>query len=72
MAHFIISYLIHLIPFLIVNGILTAIPVVKYNNTENLGIRIFTIPAEDTVYALTMLLGVVTVMECLRKRKGNV
>jgi len=72
MAHFIVSYLIHLIPFLIVNGILTAIPVVIYNNTENLGIRIYTIPAEDTVYALTMLLGVVTVMEHLRERKKKV
>jgi lycopene cyclase domain-containing protein len=57
-----------LIPFLIINGILTAIPVVIYNNDENLGKRIYTIPIEDTVYALTMLLGVVSIMEYLRKK----
>jgi lycopene cyclase domain-containing protein len=68
MSHFIISYLIHLIHFLIINGILTAIPVVIYNNDENLGKRIYTIPIEDTVYALTMLLGVVSIMEYLRKK----
>ena len=71
MSHFIISYLIHLIPFLIINGILTAIPVVIYNNDENLGKRIYTIPIEDTVYALTMLLGVVSIMEYLRKKSRD-
>lgn len=60
---FFIPYLIHLIPFLIVNGFLTAIPVVIYNNLENLGIRIYTIPVEDTIYALTMMLGVITFYE---------
>jgi lycopene cyclase domain-containing protein len=71
MSHFIISYLIHLIPFLIINGILTAIPVVIYNNDENLGKRIYTIPIEDTVYALTMLLGVVSIMEYLREKRRD-
>jgi hypothetical protein len=37
-----VSYLIILVPFLIVNGFLTAIPVVIYNDAENLGILIFT------------------------------
>ena len=49
-----------LIPFFIVNGILTGTglqaPVVWYNNEENLGIRILTIPVEDVAYALEMLL----------------
>jgi lycopene cyclase domain-containing protein len=71
MSHFIVSYLIHLVPFLIINGFLTAYPVVIYNNDENLGIRIYTIPIEDTVYALTMLLGVVTIMEHLKKKQGK-
>lgn len=72
MGTFIIAYLIHLIPFLLINGFLTAIPVVLYNNQQNLGIRIYSIPVEDTVYALTMLLGVVTIMEHLRERKIRV
>ena len=68
MCYIIVTVVIHLIPFLIINGILTAIPVVIYNNDENLGKRIYTIPIEDTVYALTMLLGVVSIMEYLRKK----
>jgi lycopene cyclase domain-containing protein len=48
-----------LIPFFIVNGILTGSfiegEVVWYNNNENLGIRILTIPIEDIVYAFNML-----------------
>ncbi len=55
-----ITFLVILIPFFIVNGILTGSfidnQIVWYNDVENLGIRIFTIPIEDTVYALTLIL----------------
>lgn len=57
---FLVTFLIILIPFLAVNGILTGslIPeeVVWYNPEEITGLRIFTIPAEDTGYAFSMLL----------------
>lgn len=53
---FLISYITCLIPFLIVNGFLTAIPVVLYNNAENLGIRIYTIPFEDAFYGMLLVL----------------
>jgi lycopene cyclase domain-containing protein len=55
-----ITFLIILVPFTIVNGILTGScidePVVLYNNAENLRIRLGTIPIEDIGYAFTMLL----------------
>lgn len=60
LQRFYLTFLVVLIPFFIVNGTLTGsfIPneVVWYNNEENLGIRLFTIPVEDIFYALGMLL----------------
>ncbi len=57
---FYITFFIILIPFLLVNSILTGsfIPqeVVWYNNTENLGIRLFTIPVEDFAYGFSLIL----------------
>jgi lycopene cyclase domain-containing protein len=55
-AAFLISYVIILIPFLIVNGFLTAIPVVMYNDVENLGIRLYTIPIEDIFYGMLLIM----------------
>lgn len=56
---FYITFLLILIPFLIVNGVLTGSfiesEVVWYNNEENLGIRFFTIPVEDFAYGFSMI-----------------
>lgn len=50
------AYLVALIPFYIVNGFLTAIPVVMYNDAENIGVRVGTIPLEDHFYLMALLL----------------
>jgi lycopene cyclase domain-containing protein len=59
-SSFFLTFLIILVPFIIVNGILTGSfienEVVWYNNDENLGIRFFTIPVEDFAYAFSMIL----------------
>jgi lycopene cyclase domain-containing protein len=66
---FYITYIFHLIPFLIINGFLTYLPVVIYNDEENLGLRIFSIPVEDTIYSMLLLLINISLYEYFRKRK---
>lgn len=68
LGRFYLTYLVHLIPFLLVNGILTALPVVEYNNLENLGIRLYTIPIEDTVYSMTLLFMNLSIFEFLMSK----
>ena len=67
LREFLPVFAILLIPFFIVNGFLTGSwineQVVWYNDAENLGIRIGTVPIEDSIYALTMLLTVFLLME---------
>lgn len=65
---FYLAYGVHLLPFLLVNGVLTAIPIVWYNNAYNVGIRLYTIPVEDTLYSMGMLLLTITPYEWLKKR----
>ncbi len=65
-------FLILLVPFFIVNGFLTGSwiheQVVWYNDSENLGIRIGTVPIEDSIYALSMLLTVYVLMEKFKEK----
>lgn len=68
-AFFLIAYVIILIPFLLVNGFLTAIPVVLYNDAENLALRIYTIPVEDVFYGMLLILMNIAIYEKLRNRK---
>ncbi|MFM8431937.1 MAG: lycopene cyclase domain-containing protein [Bacteroidota bacterium] len=68
LGKFIRAYLVSLIPFLIVNGLLTWLPVVIYNDAENLGIRIVSIPIEDTQYTLLLLLMNIVLFEYFKKR----
>jgi lycopene cyclase domain-containing protein len=55
-----LTFCVILIPFFLVNSVLTgsfiAEPVVWYNNGQNLGIRIGTVPVEDISYAFSLIL----------------
>ena len=67
-TYFLIAYAIILIPFLLVNGLLTAIPVVIYNDMENLGRRIYTIPVEDIFYGMLLVMMDIAIYEKIRNR----
>lgn len=62
LQEYFLSFLVILIPFFIVNGILTGSfidsPVVWYNNSENINVRLFTIPLEDVFYAFNLLFSI--------------
>lgn len=68
-SKFYLAWIIGLIPFLAVNGILTGMPVVEYNAMHNLGVRIITIPVEDSGYYLLLFLMVISLYEYLSARK---
>lgn len=73
LSKYYLTFLVMLIPFFIVNGILTGSfideEVVWYNNSENLNIRLFTIPIEDTVYAFSLILINLYIISSLKKNK---
>lgn len=69
MGKFYIAYLVSLLPFYIVNGILTSIPIVMYNNAENMGFRVGTIPFEDHFYSMSLFLMNLLFFEFFRNKR---
>lgn len=71
-ARFYFAFLVILIPFALVDGVLTGgytqAPIVLYNPMEFLDFRIPSVPLEDYVYGLLMLFGMVTLLEHFRRK----
>ena len=67
----IVAWAIALIPMAFVNGILTGNPVLIYDNSENLGIRIGTIPLEDFFYNLLYMTWMISLYEWFKIRQSN-
>lgn len=72
---FYVVYGILLIPFLMVNGLLTgtglAEPVVWYKGSGIIGLRIMTIPLEDVFYGMGLILLNVWLYTAIKARKWN-
>jgi len=66
-----ITFIIILVPFFIVNSLLTGSliegEVVWYNNNETLGIRLGTVPLEDVGYAFSLMLLNLLLMSAIQK-----
>lgn len=71
-GRFLMTYLVCWLPFLLINGALTGNftqeAVVNYSPEAIIGLRITTIPLEDSIYNLLMLLVVISVYEAKRER----
>lgn len=67
LTHFFIAFLVACVPMFIVNGLLTALPVVEYNGNVFSNIRLFDIPIEDFSYFLLLMLMNVFVYEKSKK-----
>jgi len=69
-----LAFLISLIPFLIVNGILTggvtSEPIVWYSEAQKVTPRIWTIPVEDVLYCFTLIVGVFILTDFFEKKRA--
>ncbi|MEL6412522.1 MAG: lycopene cyclase domain-containing protein [Bacteroidota bacterium] len=67
LGRFYLAYLVMLIPFFVVNGVLTGTwleeAVVWYNDEANLGVRCGTIPVEDIAYGMLLILMNLTIYQ---------
>ena len=76
LQRFYVSFIIIYIPFFFVNNALTGAysekPVVYYDDLENLGIRVGTMPLEDSFYCFTLLYSIVVLFEFLKARNKKV
>lgn len=73
MQSFYLSTLLILLPFMVIDGLLTgtfiAGEVVWYNNMETMNLRIGTIPLEDVFYGFVLILVNITLYEAFRRRR---
>jgi lycopene cyclase domain-containing protein len=69
MGRFYFAFFVALIPFLIFDGLITHLPIVSYNDEENMAIRVFSIPIEDFFYCLSLLLNTVLIMDYFKTRR---
>jgi len=72
LTHFFLTYVITFFPMLIVNGVLTSMPVVEYNSEHISQLRLYSIPVEDFAYYFLLLLMSVCVFEYASMKKEKI
>ncbi len=68
LARFYMPFIVITIPFLIIDGFLTGLPIIIYDPAEHLNMRMGSIPIEDMVYNLLMIGMSVIMYEHLQKK----
>ena len=66
LGKFFISYLVVVIPFLLIKAILNTLPVILYNNEHTLGLRLFNMPVEEFGTLFLLMLMNITIFQYLR------
>lgn len=62
------AFVVTLLPFYVVYGILTVLPVIQYTDTETLNFNVFHIPFESHFYLMSMLLLTIYVYELFKSK----
>jgi len=72
LSRFYSTFIVCLIPFLLLNGVLTGgftnEPVVMYNPQEFFGLRCFSVPTDDFIYCFAYLLSVITLFKSFKSK----
>lgn len=71
LTYFFAAWALALLPMMIVNGILTKMPVLIYNDAENSGMRLTTIPAEDFFYHMLYMFWMIWAYEHFQNRRNQ-
>ena len=66
---FYLTFLICLLPFFIINGFITGLPIVTASDFENINLKLFTIPIEDIFFYMLNFLTVLTIYEWVKPRR---
>jgi lycopene cyclase domain-containing protein len=74
-SRFYLAFLVILIPFILVDTVLTGgltdAPIIVYNPDEYSGFRIISIPIEDLPFGFMLLFWIVSIMEAWRKKEAK-
>ena len=65
-SKFYVAYVIAVIPFFLMKGILYSLPVILYSNEHTLGIRLLSVPVEDFGFFFLLMLINISIFEYLR------